>query len=234
MICPHCKKAIHFEDAESTAYEHENPEAGAPTGYEVAHGFCPACSELIVLMRDGTYWSNTTNGSWLTDATKETILYPDSSLDGELPEEVPEPYRTDFQEATAVLGVSPKASAAISRRLLQSILRDKFRISSKSLADEIEAFVNLPGVPTFLAEAVDAVRAVGNIAAHPAKSRSTGEIVDVEPGEAEWLIKVLETLCDFSFVQPRRLEQRRGELNAKLAELGRPPLKGPASATGRS
>jgi hypothetical protein len=33
---------------------------------------------------------------------------------------------------------------------------------------------------------LDAIRTIGNFAAHPIKSTSSGEIVDVEPGEAEW------------------------------------------------
>ncbi len=39
---------------------------------------------------------------------------------------------------------------------------------------------------------IDAVRVIGNFAAHPIKSKSTGEIVDVEPGEAEWNLNTLE------------------------------------------
>jgi hypothetical protein len=45
-----------------------------------------------------------------------------------------------------------------------------------------------------LASAVDAVRNVGNFAAHPIKSKSTGDVLDVEPGEAEWLLDALERL----------------------------------------
>jgi Domain of unknown function (DUF4145) len=127
------------------------------------------------------------------------------------------------------LGVSPKASAAISRRMLQAILSDKFNIAKGSLAEQIQEFVEKPGIPSFLAEAVDAVRVIGNIAAHPIKSKNTGAIVAVEPGEAEWLVEVLDALCDFAFVQPKRLQTRRDQLNQKLEELGKPPLKGGVS-----
>ena len=36
-----------------------------------------------------------------------------------------------------------------------------------------------------------------NFAAHPIKSMHTGEVIEVEPGEAEWL---LDTLEDFSIL----------------------------------
>jgi hypothetical protein len=61
------------------------------------------------------------------------------------------------------------------------------------------------------------------------KSKSTGEVVDVEPGEAEWLLDVLEGLFGFYFVEPATLEQKRNELNAKLDDVGKPPVKQPTT-----
>ena len=69
------------------------------------------------------------------------------------------------------------------------------------------------------------IRNIGNFAAHPLKSTRSGEILDVEPGEAEWLIGTLEALFDFAFVQPERLKRQRAQLNQKLREAGKPPLK---------
>ena len=66
----------------------------------------------------------------------------------------------------------------------------------------------------------------GNFSAHPTKSTNTGEIIDVEPGEAEWNLDVLELLFDHYFVAPEKLKQKRAALDVKLAEAGKPPLKG--------
>ena len=139
---------------------------------------------------------------------------------------MPAPYKQEFLEACAVLSLSAKAGAALSRRLLQSTLREEFHIEKSSLAGEIDDFVKLPDIPSYLSEAVDAVRNVGNFAAHPLKDTNTGEIVDVEPGESEWLLEVLEALFDFAFVQPERLRERKRKLNEKLDALGKPPMKG--------
>lgn len=76
-----------------------------------------------------------------------------------------------------------------------------------------------------LAESVDAIRNIGNFAAHPMKSTSTGEIVEVGPGEAEWILDVIEALFDFYFVQPAKLKAKRDALNSKLHDLGKPPMK---------
>ncbi len=76
-----------------------------------------------------------------------------------------------------------------------------------------------------LAHNVDAIRHVGNFAAHPMKSTTSGSIVDVEDGEAEWLLDVLEELFDYYYVAPVKAAARRTALNAKLAAMGKPQLK---------
>jgi len=80
-------------------------------------------------------------------------------------------------------------------------------------------------LPSELADAIDAVRVIGNFAAHPIKSKSTGEIVPVEVGEAEWLLDVLEELFAFYFVRPAKLAAKRTVIDAKLIDAGKPPLK---------
>jgi hypothetical protein len=80
-------------------------------------------------------------------------------------------------------------------------------------------------LPSYLAESIDAVRNIGNFAAHSMKSQHSGEILDVEPGEAEWNLEVLESLFDFYFVQPAILKAKRAALDAKLGEAGKPPMK---------
>ncbi len=80
-------------------------------------------------------------------------------------------------------------------------------------------------LPGYLAEDLDAIRNVGNFAAHPLKSTNSGQIVDVEPQEAEWILNLLEHLFDFYFVQPARAQVKRDALNAKLQDLGKPPMK---------
>ena len=156
------------------------------------------------------------------------IIYPKFSS-RKVETEVPERYKKDFIESCSVLQFSPKASAALSRRILQDILSEKFEIKSRSLDKQIETFIAMKDTPSYLAKAIDAVRNIGNFAAHPLKDTNTGEIVEVEPGEAEWLLEVLEGLFDFTFVQPIRLEKKKNALNQKLQSIGKPPMKEGAS-----
>ena len=120
---------------------------------------------------------------------------------------------------------SAKASAALSRRCLQLLLRDKAKVKHQDLVKEIQELLDRGTLPSHIAESLDAARNIGNFAAHATKSKSTGEIVPVEDGEAEWNLDVLESLFDFYFVSPARTKARRDALNKKLADAGKPPLK---------
>lgn len=120
---------------------------------------------------------------------------------------------------------SAKASAALSRRCLQLLLRDEAKVKHQDLFKEIQELLDRGTLPSHIAESLDAVRTIGNFAAHPIKSQSTGEIAPVEPGEAEWNLDVLELMFDFYFVAPARTKARKDALNRKLTDAGKPPLK---------
>jgi hypothetical protein len=113
----------------------------------------------------------------------------------------------------------------LSRRALQHLLREKAHTTKRDLADAIQEVLDSKALPSHLAENLDVVRVIGNFAAHPLKSTSTGEIIDVEPNEAEWNLDVLEGLFDFYFVQPAIATKKRADLNKKLQDAGKPPLK---------
>jgi hypothetical protein len=53
------------------------------------------------------------------------------------------------------------------------------------------------------------------------------EIIDVEPGEAEWGLNILGELFDFYFVQLPARQRRREALNIKLTDAKKPPMKTP-------
>jgi hypothetical protein len=108
---------------------------------------------------------------------------------------------------------------------LQRLLIEKANVKERDLSAQIQEVLDSGRLPNHLAESIDAVRNIGNFAAHPLKSTNTGEVMDVEPGEAEWLLDVLEGLFDFYFVQPAVLKRKRAALNAKLAEAKKPPMK---------
>lgn len=54
-----------------------------------------------------------------------------------------------------------------------------------------------------------------------------GAIVDVEEGEAEALLEVLQHLFDFYYVAPSKAAALRSRINQRLKDTGKPPLKKP-------
>lgn len=151
------------------------------------------------------------------------LAYPRSISRSPLSPDVPPEFAQDYTEACLVLNDSPKASAALSRRCLQNIIHNKFNIVKADLSKEIDELMKQ--LPPYIANDVDAIRNIGNFAAHPKKSQNTGEIIDVEPNEAEWMLNILEGLFDFAFVQPAIAQRKRDGLNTKLDEIKKPPMK---------
>jgi hypothetical protein len=111
------------------------------------------------------------------------------------------------------------------------VLRDEAGTTKRDLDGQIDEVLATHTLPSDLAEDVDAIRHIGNFAAHTQKSTVTGMVLPVEPGEAEWSLRILEGLLDFYFVRPAKAKARRDALNVKLAEAGKPLLKVPPAAT---
>lgn len=223
MRCPTCKREFYPQPDRIGNYW-EDQEEDSTGAFRFSIQQCPSCYETIVLREKGRGYK--LSDKLMVDEVTETIVIYPQDDEFSVASEVPEDFAADFQEANAALEYSAKASAALSRRLLQKVLREKLGIAKRDLSQEIDEFIASSKAPTYLTDAIDAVRQVGNFAAHPIKYTNTGEIVDVEPGEAEWILEVVDSLFDFVFVQPAKLKERRDSLNQKLQEIGKPPLKG--------
>jgi hypothetical protein len=141
------------------------------------------------------------------------------------PPEVPPILAKDYIEACTVFFDSAKAAAALGRRCLQNLLRDTVKVEPGDLSGEIQQVLDSGKLPSALHDSIDAIRNIGNFAAHPIKSQQTGSIIDVEPGEADWTLDVLEELFDFYFVLPATIQKKKDAFNKKLQEAGKPPIK---------
>jgi hypothetical protein len=211
--CPHCHEGIHEEWGPIL----ELGQDAELLGLALERLVCPECLRHVVracerIVIDG----------FVQERIK--LLHPHAPT-RPVPPELEGEYAEDFREACAVLSLSPKASAAISRRLVQHVLREKAGVKKANLDQEIKTVLDEDLLPADLAEDLDAIRTIGNFSAHPVKSTDTGAVVDVEPGEAEWLLDVLEELLEYYFVRPAKREAKRQALNEKLNDTGKPPLK---------
>jgi len=134
---------------------------------------------------------------------------------------IPQALRDDYYEACLIRDLSPKASATLIRRCLQGMIRDFASISKATLFAEITALRAAiddgsadRAITVESVDAIDQVRGIGNIGAHMEKDINL--IVEVEPGEAQTIIELVEMLFDEWYVA-RHVRQQRLKRIAKIA-----------------
>jgi hypothetical protein len=218
MKCPHC--LVQF---------HDNPNAttlgvDADRGWILYVRTCPACQRFVMELHNGNpLYTAPGKFSALGGPTRH-LVWPRASARPPCPTEVPPAIREDYNEACLVLADSPKASAALSRRCLQNVLVDAAKVKKRDLYDQIQEVLDSNTLQSDIADGLHMVRIIGLFAAHPVKSQHTGEIMPVEPGEAEWNLDVLESLFDYYYVRSAILKSKKDALNKKLSEAGKKPL----------
>jgi hypothetical protein len=221
MRCGHCGTDYH---PQTSTY----PLGGdaAEQLWQIEYETCPRCGKFNIRLVWGYPHPQAPNVMYSVKGSR--VIQPKGGMPREpAPREVPKPLQDIYNEACVVLADSAKASAALSRRCLQTILREHAKVKAQDLSKEIDEVLASKQLPEYLAADIDAVRNIGNFAAHPIKSTSSREIVDVEPGEGEWNLNVLEGLFDFYFVGPAESKRKRAALDAKLADAKKPPMKTP-------
>lgn len=208
MLCPHCK--VNFHD--NWDYQQIRHHGDLKAYMRVAH--CPACSRIVIDIGPNT-------DNWMR-------IFPNGAGRRMVPVEVPENISRDYSEACQVLELSPKASAALSRRCLQAILHERGYVG-RDLAKEIDLLLNeqdaSKAIPGSLRSAIDGIRNFGNFSAHPINDQTTLQIINVEPEEAEWCLEIIEEMFDHFYVRPAHIAARKAALDAKLAAAGKPPSR---------
>lgn len=155
---------------------------------------CPNCKQYSIIVNG--------IGSDVSDIGKVQIR--PKSLAIQFPTYIPEGIRQDYEEACAIVNLSPKASATLSRRCLQSMIRDFWKITGKKrLVDEIDALQDK--VPATQWKILNSIRRLGNIGAHP--EADVNLIIDIEPGDAQKLISVIELLIRQWYIERYEQEQ---------------------------
>lgn len=131
MKCPHCLDTIH------AAWTDQGNSANDPDGsYGSIHFMeCPACGKIIVKLVNRTG----------DNVKSERLVLPRAPSRAPLSPDVPPEFGDDYKEACLVLADSAKASAALSRRCLQHLLREKAGVKPSSLDNEIQQTLDSEG-----------------------------------------------------------------------------------------
>lgn len=73
--------------------------------------------------------------------------------------------------------------------------------------DEITELENKQSISSNLITMLQVFRRIANFGAHPKKSTHSNEIIEIEKGEAEVMLQLLEELFDFVFIKPKKREE---------------------------
>lgn len=182
----------------------------------------PRCRETII---DFFIYQTDEYGNYKEKPIHYWHLKPESEAKP-FPEYIPAQLRKDYEEACLIKTKSPKASATLSRRCLQGMIRDYWGITEKRLVDEINKLESKVDSATW--KAIDSVRHVGNIGAHMEKDVNL--IIDVDPEEAGMLIWLIETLFEEWYIAKHDKEEKMQAL-LKLAEEKKEMKKGSGEVT---
>lgn len=227
MKCPHCQTDF-FDNWLTTIIECHNL-AEMKGGVHDGKRIYPKCQIATCPTCNGATCVFAIESTQNSDLYFSAQVYPRGGEFRSAPPEVPSLIATDYAEANEVLAVSPKASAALSRRCLQSTL-SAHGYAGRDLVRQVDAVLaesdTTKALPTALRENIDAIRNFGNFSAHPVTDQTTLQVVEVEDGEAEWCLQLLLDLFDHYYVAPARAAEKRAALGAKLAAAGKPPMKG--------
>ena len=226
--CPHCGHAQIVTDATYNQVEvsiyNELSKHGL-IGGRVTTIVCSNedCKEISL----GFALCNATNNAQFGRRLTGKPLYfwsllPESSAKPQ-PGYIPEPIAKDYREACGVLDKSPNASATLSRRCLQGMIRDFCKIEKNTLKEQIDRLKETVdkghaprGVSHDTMDAIDAVRKFGNIGAHMAKDINL--MIDVDSGEAKALIRLIEILFEEWYVARHERERKLKELGVMASE----------------
>jgi hypothetical protein len=127
------------------------------------------------------------------------------------PVAIPQQVQQNYEEACLAIEFSPKVAAALARRCLSEMIRDYWKVQPGRLGDEFRQIRGTVDPLTW--EAIEAVRKNGMIGAR--MDAEGNEILDTDPGEAELLLGLIETLVQDWYVGR---EERRQRL-AKIKEI---------------
>lgn len=190
--CPYCNKDCtvgenDIREIEGTQYISEDYKHYKSVTTIVV---CPnkSCREQTIFLNIYEYFPQSYRTgnriyNWYLKPESEAKPFPDF---------IPIQLRNDYEEACLIKTKSPKASATLSRRCLQGMIRDFWGIKKDRLIDEINALEEKVDASTW--KAIDSVRHVGNIGAHMEKDVNL--IIDIDQEEASLLIWLIETLFE--------------------------------------
>lgn len=213
--CPHCDRAttITSNNAVSCANVNRLLEEEDRTVFISTFIKCPNqdCNKISLIATENKFHKYVLSGYVKGDTLRSWQLIPESKVKT-WPDYIPKAIREDYSEACLICELSPKASATLSRRCLQGIIRNVWEVKKGRLVDEIKQIEDKIS-PESLNE-INLIRNIGNIGAHMEKDVNL--IIDIDPGEARLLIELIESLIKEWYIDKHERKKRTAALEEKI------------------
>lgn len=196
FTCPYCSSKVSYSSDTyreySPSFYYANTSSDSESRLYLKFYNCPVCSKYSITLQG------------IGDAVSDIdLLVKPTSLANQYPDYIPEAIRKDYEEAYSIIRISPKASATLARRCLQGMIHDFWGIKLKNLNQEITELKN--HIDSELWSAIDSLRQLGNIGAH--MEADVNLIVDIDPDEANTLIKLIELLIEEWYINREKRKQ---------------------------
>lgn len=215
-ICPHCGVTAILKESDFSISEFELESGKESFLYSVKGITCPNpdCKLASITLEVAKFLFSAGVKFAAKPRIIQVIPSENRSRAKNYPSYIPHPILEDYQEACAIVDLSPKASATLARRALQGMIRDFWGIKEDNLNKAIKALQDK--VSSDVWEAIDGIRTIGNIGAHMEKDINI--IVEVNPDEAGLLIEMIEMFLEDWYIAKHDREQRIAKMRELAAE----------------
>jgi hypothetical protein len=181
---------------------------------------CPSCNAYAKQLwgnahapfgRGGVSEISGVTFAWCTHCQKESIwvgsklIYPASTQAPPPNPDLPVEILPDYQEASKIVGDSPRGAAALLRLCIQKLCKHLGE-SGKNINNDIASLVKKGLNPT-VQKSLDVVRVIGNESVHP----GTIDLND-RPETAIVLFKLVNIITEAMITQPKMIESLYGNL----------------------
>jgi hypothetical protein len=210
----------------------QRPEAAVELDWMVCAN--PKCHDLVIRMHE-------TREDDFGELDTHTWTIRPRYAKRPIPREVEEPFRADYMEASALLDLSPRMSAVLSRKIVHDLIEAFTDITEFSLAKAIDRFNEDVSRPSAIRGNLHYMREIADFSAHTQRDKSPQDdtdqirddhalIIPVSRDDAEWSLGLVDRLFDYLIVGPAQDAALKETWNKNLEKAKRKPLAPPSDA----
>lgn len=188
-----------------------------------------ACEQLIVRVHEQRAIGALVGGAPMVQTDTWIVRPRFGEAKRKVDSVVPEPFRTDFLEAAALLEISPRSTAVLARSILADLLADYAGLKDFNFSKRVDQFRADETRPYDLRENMHHFREIGDFGAHTQKS-DQDVVLAVDRESAEWMLEFIDQAFAYFIVGPEKNRRIRSKWDANIDAAGRKPIPPLASA----